>query len=82
MLWSEIINVLNTPAKMIENPRILTCQEVEAYYQLEEFEQEVCWILTGMKSDDYENPLYDILEEDETSDSDVEYAEHRTDYDY
>lgn len=80
--------------KMVENSRVLTCREVEDnyavscealefYFQLEQFEQEVCWILTGMKQDDYENPLYDILEEDETpSDSDIEYAEHITDYDF
>lgn len=80
---------LNEPTKpfvkMIEDPRILTCQEVEdieAYYQMEKFEQEVSWILTGMKPDDYENPLYDILEEDETSDSEIDYAEHILDYDY
>jgi hypothetical protein len=99
MLWSKIINLLNMPSdnetqiglfglndatkpfvKIIEDHRILSCQEVEEYYQ---FDREVSWILMGMTPEDYENPLYDILEEEEPlSDYDIEYAEHCTDYDY
>ena len=70
---------------MYENSQILTCEDIETYYEMEDFEQNAVWILTGMKAEDYENPLYDILEEeeeDELTDDDIEYAEHVTDYDY
>ena len=70
---------------MYENSQILTCEDVEAYYEMEPCEHDAIWTLTSMKDADYENPLYDILEEDEeeeVTDEDIEYAEHVTDYDY
>jgi hypothetical protein len=59
----------------LEEP-VITCNDPETYLQNEN--KNINW----MKPDDYDNPIYDILEEDETSDSDIEYAEHRMDYDY
>jgi hypothetical protein len=101
MLWTKIINLLTAPScnehqfdlsamnnsivKMYENPQILTWEDVETYYEMEPCEHDAIWTLTSMKDADYENPLYDILEEeeeDELTDDDIEYAEHVTDYDY
>ena len=101
MLWTKIINLLTAPScneqqfdlpamnnsivKMYENSQILTCEDIETYHEMEEFEQDAIWILTSMKDADYENPLYDILEEEEeeeVTDEDIEYAEYVTDYDY
>lgn len=99
-MWSKLINLLSAASctrqqfnvsgletsivKMYEESQILTCENLETYLELEAFEQEAIWILTGMKHDDYENPLYDILEEeeDDLTDEDIEYGEYLTDYDY
>lgn len=100
MLWTKLINILtasscseqqfdlsslnNSVVKMDEGSHILTCDEVEEFFYTENFDNNSKWFITHMTDDDYENPLYDILEEDEEdiTDEDIEYAEYATDFDY
>jgi hypothetical protein len=86
----DVISPTKPIVKMLEYPHILTCQDVENYDVItsEDIEtylsfdnENIGW----MTAEDYENPLYDILEEEEEeelTDEDIEYAEHATDYDY